>query len=427
MDIYFSPTGPLGCVSVHSNDGLRIFDSTTGAVEHTYYCSELSQSPFSPDGSRFATVSYQDGGLNVWDATTFSRIKFIAVPDSDYVTQIVFSPDGDRLAVWGQGGVRVYVIASGAVVATMSPPRYFNDVAWSRDASKLLAGEVIWDPSTGSTILALQGPGYFSPDGRYFLTAGSSGTVSLLDQTTLSSIYTFTGIGQLNAAAFSPSGDRVVIGNAQGLCQVFLLSPSPLAITQQPASLTVNAGQPATFAVAATGTGPLSYQWSKAGWTISGATQATYSASDVQASDQGGYTCTISNSSGSVNSNAATLTVLGQILGPHNWVGRGERVELEFDAPGMGPGWHYEWFKNGSALAGQTDWTLVIPSATPSDTGTYKCVATDESDGVYAPKFYLFAAASSVPAAGAIGLGLLAALLAFHGVVRSRRSRDEEK
>jgi hypothetical protein len=42
---------------------------------------------------------------------------------------------------------------------------------------------------------------------------------------------------------------------------------------------------------------------------IGGATSSTLSLTDVHASDAGNYTVTVANSAGSVNSNAATLTV----------------------------------------------------------------------------------------------------------------------
>jgi len=42
-------------------------------------------------------------------------------------------------------------------------------------------------------------------------------------------------------------------------------------ITSQPVSQNVTAGEAATFAVAASGTGPLTYQWQKNGADISGA------------------------------------------------------------------------------------------------------------------------------------------------------------
>ncbi|HLO68820.1 MAG TPA: carboxylesterase family protein [Holophaga sp.] len=85
-------------------------------------------------------------------------------------------------------------------------------------------------------------------------------------------------------------------------------APTPPAITSQPASLTVTAGQPATFAVTATGTAPLAYLWKKDGVSL-GATAATYSLAAAQAADAGSYTVTVSNGAGSVTSQSAVLTV----------------------------------------------------------------------------------------------------------------------
>ena len=48
------------------------------------------------------------------------------------------------------------------------------------------------------------------------------------------------------------------------------------AITTQPANKTVTLGATATFTVVASGTAPLTYQWSKNSSTISGATSSSY-------------------------------------------------------------------------------------------------------------------------------------------------------
>ena len=87
-------------------------------------------------------------------------------------------------------------------------------------------------------------------------------------------------------------------------------SASAPTITTQPASQTVTAGQSATFSVVATGTAPLSYQWAKNGATISGATSSSYTTPATTASDNGSqFTVMVSNSSGSVTSSPAILTV----------------------------------------------------------------------------------------------------------------------
>lgn len=84
----------------------------------------------------------------------------------------------------------------------------------------------------------------------------------------------------------------------------------PPTITQQPADLTVTAGQPASFTVAATGTGPLSYQWQRDGVAIPGATSATYTIAQTVILDSDAvFGAVVTNLAGSATSNNATLTV----------------------------------------------------------------------------------------------------------------------
>lgn len=80
------------------------------------------------------------------------------------------------------------------------------------------------------------------------------------------------------------------------------------AITSQPASQTVDQGLPATFAVVATGSAPLHYQWLK-GTTPVGTDAATLTLPSVLAADAGAYTVTVSNAAGSLASAVATLSV----------------------------------------------------------------------------------------------------------------------
>ncbi len=87
-------------------------------------------------------------------------------------------------------------------------------------------------------------------------------------------------------------------------------TPTAPAITTQPASQTVSAGQTATFTVAATGTPPLSYQWQKNGASVSGATSSSYMTPAATTADNGAqFRVVLSNTAGSVTSGAATLTV----------------------------------------------------------------------------------------------------------------------
>jgi len=95
------------------------------------------------------------------------------------------------------------------------------------------------------------------------------------------------------------------------------LSSSGPTITTQPASQTVTIGQSASFAVTASGTAPLSYQWKKNNSNISGATASNYTTPPASIADTGAqFTVTVSDSVGNVTSEAATLTVTATSLAP---------------------------------------------------------------------------------------------------------------
>ena len=93
-------------------------------------------------------------------------------------------------------------------------------------------------------------------------------------------------------------------------------------IGTQPASQSVTVGQTASFTVEATGE-KLSYQWQQStdsgqSWTdIGGATDATYTTEATTTSMNGyQYRCVVSNSAGSITSDAVSLTVNEHV---HTW------------------------------------------------------------------------------------------------------------
>jgi hypothetical protein len=87
------------------------------------------------------------------------------------------------------------------------------------------------------------------------------------------------------------------------------VTTTPAAITTQPANQSIPMGLTATFSVSATGSS-LSYQWSKGGSPISGATASSYTTPATAFADTGSmFTVAVSNTAGSVTSNSATLTV----------------------------------------------------------------------------------------------------------------------
>ncbi|MCP5516574.1 MAG: hypothetical protein H7A45_04850 [Verrucomicrobiales bacterium] len=80
-------------------------------------------------------------------------------------------------------------------------------------------------------------------------------------------------------------------------------------VARQPASQKRIEGTTAVFEVAATGKRPLTYQWLKDGVAIDGATGSKLVVSRLQPGSAGDYTVQVTNSEGSVESEAATLVV----------------------------------------------------------------------------------------------------------------------
>jgi hypothetical protein len=102
-----------------------------------------------------------------------------------------------------------------------------------------------------------------------------------------------------NFAGCSSSGPPAIAGN---------LVAASVAI--QPVSVSVAAGQVASFTVTAAGSAPISYQWQRNGVNIGGAIFATYTTLPTASTDDGAvFTVVVSNSVGGATSNPAVLTV----------------------------------------------------------------------------------------------------------------------
>jgi hypothetical protein len=124
-----------------------------------------------------------------------------------------------------------------------------------------------------------------------------------------------TSATNLQVVAVDATG--ATIGQSAVLAGPFA-SAAP-AVTGQPASQAVASGSTVVFTVAATGS-PLSYQWSSpggqpladgafAGGAISGSSGPTLVINGATAANAGAYTCTITNSGGSVTTAGATLSI----------------------------------------------------------------------------------------------------------------------
>jgi pectate lyase len=92
-------------------------------------------------------------------------------------------------------------------------------------------------------------------------------------------------------------------------------APVGPTITTQPAAQSVTVSQSASFTVTATGSGTLSFQWTKNGSAISGATSTTYTIASASSSDAGNYAVVVTNAVSSTTSSSAALVVtIGSVV-----------------------------------------------------------------------------------------------------------------
>jgi uncharacterized delta-60 repeat protein len=188
-----------------------------------------------------------------------------------------------------------------------------------------------------------------------------------------------------NGALFSvcvTNVNNIGVVSPQAVLTVNLPANDPLIITH-PLSLTVNAGSPATFTVAATGTPTITYQWKKNGINIPGAVGNSYTIPSAQTADQAQYKVCVQNGVALVESNPATLTVLTVGVAPSvTQQPQGACIQIgtthTFVVGATGtPALRYQWLFNGAPLIGQTNASYTIPSVNAGHAGNYLVVVAN--------------------------------------------------
>lgn len=156
-------------------------------------------------------------------------------------------------------------------------------------------------------------------------------------------------------------------------------------ITAQPQNQTVAAGASAAFGVTATGTAPLAYQWKFNSADIPGASTSTLSLSNVLSANAGNYTVVVSNSAGSVASDAGALVVL---TAPNisqqpqsQTVNIGATVTFAVTATGDAP-LNYQWKFNSTDIPGATRPTFTLNNVRFADDGSYTVLISNSAGSV---------------------------------------------
>jgi hypothetical protein len=220
----------------------------------------------------------------------------------------------------------------------------------------------------------------------FSVSASSSGAISYQ--------WYFNGVslgGAANSSTYSIN--NVIMGNAGNYTVVVANSTAsatsavatltvfvPPAIHTQPNSQTVTQGQDASFSVVANGSPPFGYQWRLNKTNLSGATNASLTLTNVQASQSGDYTVVVTNPAGSVTSQVATLTVnLPPTITTQpqsQAVTQGQSVSFSVMVSGSVP-LSYQWYFNGLALSGATAPVLMLTNVQPTQSGDYTVVVAN--------------------------------------------------
>ena len=211
-----------------------------------------------------------DGTVVAWGAGTTTTGNF----DVEYGESIVPAGLNGVVAV-AAGGYHSLVLKNDGTV-----------VAWGSNS-----GGQTNVPSGLNGVVAVAATGFDS------LALKSDGTVV---------VWGSNSDGQANV----PTGLSGVLAVSAGHTHVLALMSGPPAILVQPQSLVVTNGANPSFSVEAIGPGPLDYQWRFNGVNLLGATNASLTLSNAQATDAGHYSVRVGNPLGYTHSDDAVLVVL---------------------------------------------------------------------------------------------------------------------
>ncbi|HEX4120634.1 MAG TPA: LamG-like jellyroll fold domain-containing protein, partial [Verrucomicrobiae bacterium] len=158
-------------------------------------------------------------------------------------------------------------------------------------------------------------------------------------------------------------------------------------ITEEPTnSLTVDAGSTVIIPAAASGTAPLSYQWTTNGVAMAGQTNATFDVTNISFALNGAtLILNVTNAYGLAQSTGTTLFVnigppqiLTDVGPPLLLLYNGESKTYSVDVEGNEP-FYYQWLENGSAISGATN---SFYTAIASGSNTYQVYITNDYNGV---------------------------------------------
>ncbi len=224
--------------------GAAIWDASTGrrraALGHGEPFDSLA---FSPTSSRLiATTSVEDGSARLWDWRT-RRSRMLRRGPEDHSASgddpegfgiVRFSPDGAHVATTlADRRVHVWEVAAAAPVARLQAGRQtVSDFRWSDDGRRIVAvGDKtarVFVAATGRLVATLVGHADwvnragFSADGALVTTASDDGTGRIWEVASASTIDELRGhAGEVLTAAFGDGGRRIVTASRDGTARAW--------------------------------------------------------------------------------------------------------------------------------------------------------------------------------------------------------------
>lgn len=310
----------------------------------------------------------RDGIVTPWGAVSSvpANVTNVVAIAAGYTHDLALRGDGTVIG-WGSDASGTTAIPSDLTnVVALSAGRFHSlalkgdgtVVAWGNDTFHQLEM-----PSGLANVVAI------SAGGVHSLALKSDGTVVAWGDNTYH---------QLDVPAGLSNVFRIAAGRYHNLA---IAGDGAPTITVQPVCRYDSGTGQATFQVMALGNGPLSYQWQRDSSDIADATNSILVLDDLAPAEAGAYSVVVTNNVGLAESAVAMLPPAWRhpyfLMQPQDAsVPCREEAGFVVNATGSKP-LSYQWYFDGTAVEGATNYALVWDRITPDQGGPYYIVVTN--------------------------------------------------